>query len=198
MKAICAILVWMAASSLVAADTWPRLYAVSGVSDGDVLNIRNDPSADADQLGTLAPDARDIEITQLDGSGKWGRINVMEHGGWVAMRYLAPQGPGFDADYAGPLHCYGTEPFWSLSAEPGDASVFRFFDAAPMTLVAGVRQPAMGYSDRLRFALGTSGQAIIRRAACSDGMSDNAFALEIDLILDDDRFLTGCCSIAPR
>ncbi|MCL6285171.1 SH3 domain-containing protein [Ruegeria sp. 2012CJ41-6] len=183
---------------VIAADPWPRLYAVTGVAADDVLNIRSDPRAGADKIGALAPDAREVEIVRRDSSGSWGRVNVMEHGGWVSMRYLAPQGPGFDADYPGPLHCYGTEPFWSLSADPGSTAEFRFFDAEPAALSAGARQPAMGYSDRLRFALGDSGQAIIRRAECSDGMSDNAFALEIDLILDDDRFLTGCCSIAPR
>ncbi len=198
MRMVGALMILLITGQGVAADPWPRLYEVTGVAADDVLNIRSEPRASADEIGALAPDARDVEIVRRDESGSWGRINVMEHGGWVSMRYLAAQSPGFDAGYSGPLHCYGTEPFWSLSADPGDTAEFRFFDAEPAALSAGARQPAMGYSDRLRFALGDGGQAIIRRAECSDGMSNNDFALEIDLVLDDDRFLTGCCSIAAR
>ncbi|MFA3920023.1 SH3 domain-containing protein [Ruegeria hyattellae] len=195
---VCALMILLMTGQVVAADPWPRLYAVTGVAADDVLNIRSEPRASADKIGALAPGARDVEIVRRDRSGTWGRVNVMEHGGWVSMRYLAAQSPGFDAEYSGPLHCYGTEPFWSLSADPVGTAEFRFFDADPVALSAGARQPAMGYSDRLRFALGDTGLAIIRRAECSDGMSDNAFALEIDLILDENRFLTGCCSIASR
>ena len=47
-----------------------------------------------------------------------------------------------------------------------------------------------------------SGMAVIRAEACSDGMSDRAFGLAIDLFLSgkggaDSRALRGCCALAP-
>ena len=67
----------------------PTLFDVTDVADDDVLNIRTRPSAGAEILGSLAPDARGVEVVAHDASGRWAQINTGEHSGWVALRYLA-------------------------------------------------------------------------------------------------------------
>lgn len=193
MRVITALLIWLAGACASVAQPYPQLYAVTGVAPGDVLNIRAAPQPGADKIGALRADTADVQVVATrDG---WAQVNIQEHNGWVSLQYLVAQGPGFDARYEGPLGCYGTEPFWSLHIVPGATA--RFESPAPdsLTFAAGMPQPAMGYSDRIRLPVGDAGMAIVRRTECSDGMSDNVFGLEVDLILDDGRFVTGCCSV---
>ena len=93
----------------------PALYKVTGVSTGDVLNIRATPAATAPLVGVFADDANDIEVTDLSLTGSWAQVNTGEQSGWVAFRYLTRQ-PEVTV-FAGlpeSLSCFGTEPFWNL------------------------------------------------------------------------------------
>ena len=47
-------------------DRWPALLDATGVAGDDVLNVRAAANASALVIGTLAPDARDIEVIGPD------------------------------------------------------------------------------------------------------------------------------------
>lgn len=182
----------------------PTLFDVTGVAGSDVLNIRAAPEAGAPIIGTLAPDARGVEVVGTDASGRWARVNTGEQSGWAALRFLAYQVDVWTPGALPPtLHCLGTEPFWAFRPQ-GDGLVF----ATPQVpdsrmrvdrvLATGVfRDPrrvvtAYGETDHLT--------AVIVPMACSDGMSDRAFGLDVTVVLTghgDAQVLTGCCSIAP-
>jgi uncharacterized membrane protein len=183
----------------------PTLFDVTGVAADDVLNIREAPSASAAIIGTLRPDARDIEVVGYDASGRWARINAGERSGWAALRYLAYQVDVWIPGALPPtLHCLGTEPFWSFRpaanqiafSTPDDAEVRMRIETVLTT--GRFRDPRRSVSAKDGTRRLT---AVLVPMACSDGMSDRAYGLDVTVILEEagrPQLLTGCCSIAPR
>lgn len=182
----------------------PALYAVVDVAKGDVLNIRAEPDGSAPRLGSFAPGEKHIEVTALDATGKWGRVNVDEQSGWVALRYLARQQMDESTGLPRPMTCFGTEPFWRLDIDAAATAAFRSQDGTEISFSGVTARRADGRTDR--FALISEQQdgavhAVLERRTCSDGMSDQSYGLDINLFLRDDvgtRLLAGCCSVAPR
>ena len=98
----------------------PTLFDVVDVGAGDVLNIRAAPDAGSEIIGRLKSDDRAIEVVGLDATGHWGRVNVGERAGWVAMRFLAHRADVWrNGSLPESLACHGTEPFWSLELDEG-------------------------------------------------------------------------------
>jgi len=183
----------------------PTLFDVTGVAENEVLNIREAPDADAAIIGTLAPDARDIEVVGYDETGRWARINTGERSGWAALRYLAYQVDVWTPGALPPtLHCLGTEPVWSFrprddrvvfSTPEAPESVMRIEQVLSTGMPRDPRRSVLAQDDSRHMT------AVMVPMACSDGMSDRAYGLDVTVILEgqgDPRMLTGCCSIAPR
>jgi uncharacterized membrane protein len=185
-----------------AAQDLPALFRVTGVAPGDALNIRAQPSARAAIVGRLPRNASGVEVTARSPDGRWGRINTGETAGWVALRFLAPQGgPGWQSGEIG-LHCFGTEPFWSLLAFlPSHRAELHTPDNGGVELVTDAGAlPATRFPPTLAlpFSGAHEGMVVIRPADCSDGMSDNAYGLEALLYFRRDRQgLVGCCQLMP-
>lgn len=100
----------------------PALFRVSGVAANDGLNLRASASGSAERLGTLPPDAINVEVVELSANQAWGRVNTGEASGWVSMKFLAAQpGPPW-YELRIPLTCYGTEPFWHLRIDPAPST----------------------------------------------------------------------------
>ena len=189
------------------APTLPALHDVTGVTAPDVLNVRENPRASAGVLGALPADATGIEVVALSDSGDWGRVNLGERSGWVSMRYLVPA-PGADAQalvFDRPLRCVGTEPFWTLASD-GTALSWSRPGADPLPVEPQLTARAAGrpaYRDALDALIDGQDRltAVVRSAACSDGMSDTAYGLSVDALVQDadgGRLLSGCCTIAPQ
>ncbi len=183
-------------AGLVSAQSFPALYDVTGVSEGDVLNVRTGPDAATEIVGSLAPGAIGIEVVEeADG---WGRVNIDEASGWASLTYLTRQPGQEDAALPPRLRCGGTEPFWSL-VTTGEEVI--------LDEMATNRTRSWPQSQTLRAdgriepyaIIGPEGEpvAIVSRTACSDGMSDRAFGLRLEvLVRDEDPYLlSGCCSI---
>ena len=199
MRPIILALALLLASPALATQEYilPTLFDVTGVAADDVLNVRADPSAKAPIIGTLAPDQTHIEVVE-ERSG-WGRVNTGEGSGWVSMRYMAYrtdvwEGGKLPASFA----CHGTEPFWGLRVQQGQAVLDRpDMDASPRAL-----QAVLGgdiFRDPTRAVLAQGLVASVVPQICSDGMSDRLFGLRASVVLtgDQPRLLQGCCSIQP-
>lgn len=186
--------------AFVSAQSLPAIYDVSGVADNDTLNVRAGPSTDYDIIDKLPPDAKGIEVVDSDNDGEWGLINVGEQAGWVALRYMARQPGQPDTGLPNNLACSGTEPFWSFNLADGKAEMKWPETAIPFADVLIV--PSENRTDRHALfadAGDTVITAMIGRNQCSDGMSDRAYGLGIDLLVTDKTALkvySGCCSIA--
>lgn len=183
----------------------PNLYDVTVIETWDTLNVRAKPSGDGKIIAKLPATARGVELVGRDSTGKWGKVNVGEQTGWVALRFLKQQQDIWQpAALPESLVCSGTEPFWSLDAVPS-GMVFSEPDQPERNLELRkvMDRGIEGEPSRGLIAGDGKGRvtAFIRPAQCSDGMSDRSFALAVSVILDGSdmpsRMLTGCCSIAP-
>ena len=99
----------LGAGSAWATADGPDFYAVTGVADDDVLNIRAEPDPRAEKIGAVPPDGTCVrnlgckggltfrEFTELSAERKakrlkenprWCKIEYQGVDGWVAGRYL--------------------------------------------------------------------------------------------------------------
>lgn len=201
------ILAMLLATALLAAPAratpeyvLPTLFDVTGVRADDVLNIRERPDAGSAVIGTLPPGATGVEVV-AEGSGGWMQVNTAERSGWVNGRYLTPRA---DVWREGALPqgfaCFGTEPFWHLSAQAGRMTLRRpegDEDAGAIAAILGTGW----FRDPRRVVLAGRMTLVATPKACSDGMSDRAYGLEATVILGqggEATLLNGCCSIAGR
>ncbi len=184
------------------AEPLPAFFDVSGVAQTDVLNVRAAPNTSASILDRLASDVEGIEVVARDESGDWGRINMRERSGWVAMRYLARQ-PGQPGDVLPrPLNCSGTEPFWSLSLISDQKAEFSRSGQDPVSFGNLYTVVAENRTDR--YAIFGESEArvltsVFRRDLCTDGMSDRAYGIDVDIFLTEQSgvsFVSGCCTIS--
>ncbi|MBT8423685.1 MAG: SH3 domain-containing protein [Silicimonas sp.] len=183
-------------------DGWPALHDVVDVAEDDVLNIRSGPGVSFDIIGTLAHDDENIEVIRPDERFEWGLVNQGEGSGWVALGFLQRRPGQWWGQKPAVTQCFGTEPFWSLSRQDGLLSFDR-----PDEIAIRVDEAYFVPSgnNRDRFVLSGSNIAsgltlLLRTEACSDGMSDQAFGIAADLVLEDafDASLySGCCTIQP-
>jgi len=183
-------------------DGWPALYDVQGVAANDVLNVRERPDPGAPIIGTLAPDARGVEVIEPNARQTWGRVNVDGQSGWASLAYLARRPGQWDGAMPESLSCAGTEPFWALEMGPANIR-FEPADGTARDFGQGLREPAEGRRDRFSFrawADGESATGIVIRAQCSDGMSNYRYGYSLDLVLSSDpdglAHYAGCCSLA--
>lgn len=194
-------------------DGWPALYDVTGVASDDVLNIRSEPGVTGDVIGSLEPDAVDIEVILPDDHYSWGMVNTGEGTGWVSLAYLARQPGQWLGQFPDIRQCFGTEPFWALDvSKPGVQ-----LTSPDQPAISGLITEKYGSASRRdRFVY--RGQLNIddagplelslslRMEQCSDGMSDRAYGIEVDMLVADPEITdgshesglySGCCSIAP-
>lgn len=187
----------------LAAQELPALHDVSGVAPGDVLNLRAEPDAGAPILGGLAPDAAGVEVTALDTSGAWGRVNSGEGLGWVSMSFLTPQ-PGGTMPEVAHVRCFGAEPFWSYEVTQNGEARWTAVDDEEIVLRAGAfRRAAARAAPFVSVAGGPEQQGVLimhREHRCSDGMSDGLYGLSGEVVLTGrtSRAVSGCCSLRPR
>ncbi|MEF3046019.1 COG3650 family protein [Pseudotabrizicola sp. L79] len=198
-----ALCFWLAlAAPLPAlAQGYPAAFQVTGVAEGDRLNIRNAPSASADIIGDIGPYGLNIEVLETSADGKWGKVGIPEGNGWVAMRYLEATPPEDPYQVPRPLSCFGTEPFWSVSLYPRGAEYNSpETGVVPMTVLEeGVSD--RGYLIRLEEGPTLTRTLIVKRQRCGDGMSDREFGFTTLMFLsapDGNDTFTGCCTLDHR
>ena len=185
-------------------DFGSKYYQVSGVEDGDTLNVRAEATARSDTIGELAPGAGPIEV--LSTKDGWAQIVSQERNGWVSLRFLKEVDVPVLGETSLPvgLTCFGTEPFWSLSFEADGTAVLDdiILDEPAKFAIGTVQSAAARFHVtwiKLRQNVEERGNALIRRSACSDGMSDALYPysadISVDIGQDEQRIVTGCCSL---
>ncbi len=205
MKLLAGAVFWLFLAGSALAQTagetlLPALFDVVGVGADDALNIRQGPGVGFAVVGALAPDARGVEVVELDEKMGWAHVAGAEGGGWVALRYLMRQPQQSDERLPQPLVCGGTEPFWSLDLTGGDSAVFSEPGRKDYLLSRKWERTAEG-SPPIDFVVVLAGAqgsvtALISRESCSDGMSDRPYGLSARVATDGAmkrRLLRGCC-----
>jgi uncharacterized membrane protein len=188
----------LAASAAAAQQPFETDYFnVIGVAEDDALNIRAEPGAGAEIIGTLAHYARAIEVTALEDG--WAQVSSGERAGWVALAYLERAAPPMlENGLPAGLSCGGTEPFWdaSISDESFEFNAFwQVPESVSYAIDAAPRARSIGYPVFLM--LEGDGVAVLEPRYCSDGMSDIPHGWTLHAVLpgQTDRALDGCCTL---
>ncbi|MEJ6393318.1 SH3 domain-containing protein [Gymnodinialimonas sp. 2305UL16-5] len=191
------------ALSAQAQGVFPARYDVQGVASDDVLNLRAGPGADTEIVGSLAPDATSVEILGLNDTGTWALVAQPELTAWASTSFLDRQ-PGqdqFQPLSQMPLRCIGTEPFWSVTLDtPGIATLDTPEQEAEDIDLSNYATSANDLRVQSFNGIGSVGPilGVIRRAYCSDGMSDRDYGFTLDFFSDTTgqiSHLTGCCRL---
>jgi hypothetical protein len=72
-------------------------FWVHGVETGDVLNVRSQPSSEADVVGAIPPEAHGVRVAG-NCDGQWCPIQFQKQRGWVNRSYLVYEIPETLAD----------------------------------------------------------------------------------------------------
>lgn len=186
-------------------DKFPQLGQVVNVASDDLLNIRFEPNHTSEIMGTLPPDARNVEVVAHSEDDEWGLINSGEGSGWVRLTYLnIPKQPRWH-EFAVPMTCFGTEPFWDFTLnEGGTEAIYTDYDSHNHPFAVDWTS---GIAARPHGTLGLGGgtyeagfSAVIENQMCHDGMTDRENALRIRLFVHDNGTsfgLDGCCGLSP-
>ena len=186
--------------ALAMASDWPALMNVTDVQANDHLNIRERPTTASPVIGKLGATDTNVEIVGASEDANWGIVNTGEGFGWVSLRYMTPSST--DNSLPNELYCSGTEPFWAANF---GAETMRFSspESEELEIVTNARKTSANrvdhYSITSTASDGAFAAAVITRRECSDGMSDRAYGVSLDLVLrtkDIDAHLTGCCSLS--
>ncbi|TFL17573.1 SH3 domain-containing protein [Jannaschia formosa] len=197
MRAFLIAFLLLCTPALATQDGWPALHDVTGVASDDVLNIRAEPSAGSEIIGSFAPDATDIEVVRPNERQDWGLVNTAGGTGWVSLAFLERHPGQWDGAFPMLARCFGTEPFWNLAID-GDAATFSTPEMSlDGSVVARLGSPNRRDRHGLRVALpeGRWIEGVISSEACNDGMSDRAYGLAFDA-LREETVLSGCCSLS--
>ncbi|MBV7395083.1 COG3650 family protein [Mameliella sediminis] len=195
MNRFAAILICLAGAA--SAQDFPALYNVTGVDDGDVLNMRTRPTENGTVIGALAFDAKLVEVIEEDDG--WGRVNVEGLSGWVPLTSMERlDGTQMPAGYQ--FKCFGTEPFWSATVIQGDKMTFTRPDDDDKAFTVGELTTAVSrdHPHALQGSkLGENVSLVVTHEICTDGMSDYRFGFSGTVVIGgyDTQVYTGCCSL---
>ncbi|MGK7753172.1 MULTISPECIES: COG3650 family protein [unclassified Roseovarius] len=202
MKRLVSACLLLLCATFAQAQSLPAFYDVSGVAADDVLNVRAGPGVGNSIIAKLNADASFIEVVAFDETRKWARVNVDEASGWVAVRFLDRRLDQPDNQLPRPLTCTGTEPFWSLAIDRTATATLDRMDDEPITVAT--LEPVTSQNRTDHYAIFGQAQTqvftfMFQRDACTDGMSDRAYGMSVDLFVTEESgvtFLTGCCNLA--
>ncbi|WP_417242910.1 SH3 domain-containing protein [Celeribacter sp.] len=178
-----------------------EMMQVTGVPDGDHLNVRKGPSASSADIGDLH-EGDVVDVRGENVAGTWSHIRYRGETAWVASRYLTRTvEAGRVATVSGfPLGitCRGTEPFWTLTIAQDRMAEFTSLVDGPAPITALTQAtPSTGGGYPFAFTappyVGT-----LDAQACSDGMSDISYAMSLVLTNPSQGWtgpLYGCCNV---
>lgn len=185
-------------ASPIAADTFPGSFYVTDVADDDALNIRANPSAGAEVIGTFGPYRLNIEVLRLSDDGKWGLVGLGEGNGWTSMRYLARSDHQDPNAFPRPLSCFGTEPFWSLNVTVRGDEYQLMGDTRRDLTITQERVATNGAFATFLEGPTLERTLIVQTGYCSDGMSDREYGWRATLFNDapdGSTVQSGCCTL---
>ena len=192
-------------------------FAVQGVADNDVLNIRERIEGAGDVgsvriVGKIPAHANDVAgtgLTVMVGGSRWHEVVFRGVKGWVNGRYLKAIETGRD-NKSPVFSCSGTEPFWSIELRGTKATFKNPFAAREEIRGYDIvkRRRARGGPHIHEVSMqGRSGKPVrpiamlTRNDTCSDGMSDFTYPYEVILSIDDENDADangvwhGCCTL---
>jgi len=200
MRRLAALCLALFLPAALTAQGYPALHDVSGVSENDILYIRDEPSTRGSVIGAFEHDQTGIEVIREEDG--WGMVNSEEGVGWASLDFLerVPERADF------PAVCFGTEPFWNLSRKQYTGSperwlVFEPMDGETSNFLAKSNDGELGAPGGMALYGKNASEFLVflaRRESCNDGMSDRQFGISADIVIGNEESLgrvSGCCSL---
>lgn len=190
---LCIVLIVFAPLSVAA--EWVN---VANVAEDDTLAVREHATHQSSKIGELAPRETFIPVldSKMDGESTWLKVAFDDAQGWINQRFTQPSELAHSLE---PLSCLGTEPFWSLAIDEGQADYESFEGKTRSLALTRVRQ-STNHSNQWLLALKNGSDRgtafLMRTGQCSDDMSDRSYPYQLSIELPDGSFLSGCCSVA--
>jgi len=186
---------------LIATTAGAATYTITGVDPNDSLNIRAQPNAHANTIGSIPANAHDITGTgqqQQTGRSTWREIIYQGTQGWVNSHYLSANlSESATPLFREPLHCSGTEPFWGLEIDQqarftGMEQHYPPMNADPAQQAAN-RPDTWSMLFQPEHSTAPAFAFIQETRQCSDGMSDRLYRYQIQLRFEHQTY-SGCCN----
>jgi uncharacterized membrane protein len=136
-------------------------------------------------------------VEVLKRSDGWAFVRAGQQSGWASARYLRSAFKPNGGQPPLPLHCLGTEPFWSLSLD-GKSVAYQTPEVKPVTVESGAFEVSRNSTIvwRVRPKGGPVASATIEaRQACSDQMSDRIYGFSIRVETREGELFSGCCDM---
>ncbi|MBK8452682.1 MAG: SH3 domain-containing protein [Thiofilum sp.] len=192
-------LVLAAALSLVTHAAQAAPFNVYTVNASDGLNLRAEPSANAEIRYNFPKGTQVISngTEKKVGSATWVQVHFYNFEGWVNKKYLTPtmnlNRLGATTSKATErLQCSGTEPFWGFKFNGKTVQGESMKDDTKYRTTVTKRSATRDQTTtvveagKLAFLIQKTGQ-------CSDGMSDIVYPYAVEVMLPNKTFLSGCC-----
>lgn len=193
-----------------------KVYSITRVPAGQSLNMRAGAGVANRVVGSIPAGESGVVATgeeQRVGRSTWARVYYAGKGGWVNKSYLTMGTPAIPAPPPTPpsgqpappasggnitMKCGGTEPFWDITITEGQMSV-NMLDGPRYNVPVTFRQTSANNST-IAVIAGANGpnstQAFLQKVpACSDGMSDTHYPYAATAVLNNQRVVSGCCSV---
>jgi len=215
LMAAAALVVTLAVSGMAmqTAEAAPvKVYSVTNVETGKVLNMRSGPGTNNPIVARIPYNGTGIVATGEEkkvGVAVWLKVYWAGKGGWVSKTYLTdntglpvnPQ-PGQPPASGGgiTMKCLGTEPFWHITITERNMNV-DMMDGPKYNVPVTFRQTSAN-NRTIAVIAGGNGQNVTQTflqkvAACSDGMSDKNYPYAATAAVDNRIVVSGCCSVQP-
>lgn len=192
-----------------------KVYSVTKIPAGQSLNMRAGPGVNNRVVGSIPATASGVVATgeeQRVGRSIWVKVYYAGKGGWVNSSYLTtgtpviPTPPPTSTPTPPPsssgdnitMKCSGTEPFWGITITNTQLSV-DMMDGPKYNVPVTFRQTSANNST-IAVIAGANGpnatQTFLQKVpACSDGMSDTNYPYSATAVLNNQRVVSGCCSV---
>lgn len=188
------------------------VYSVTRVPAGQALNMRSGPGVGNRVIGSIPAGVGGVVATGEEtrvGRSTWVKVYYAGKGGWVNKSYLTQGTPAIPTPPPGnqpqppaangiTMKCGGTEPFWNIVITEKQMDV-DMLDGPKYVVPVTFRQTSAN-NTTIAVIAGANGpnatQTFLQKVpACSDGMSDTNYPYSATAVLNNQRVVSGCCSV---
>ncbi len=193
-----------------------RVFSVTRVAAWDRLNVRDEPGANHEVIGTIPSDGEGVVIlgeTEKIGNSTWANVAWGPIKGWVNKRYLKPMyaknkredEPKYRSRVAHPkssdkqtvkLECGGIKPFWNIDITEDDIRVNIKNEHYNLPVSSRRKLSLVDKSFVIRgISRGDTAKLYLRKDnVCKDGITNIKYPYTVNAIINGDQSYSGCCS----
>ena len=182
----------------VAAQQFPAIYSVAEDGAADRIPVYADRDEAARQIGSYPPYAVGIEVLRIAQGGAWAQVGWGEVNGWIRTDRITRDPDLPPGEFPLQLVCSGVEPSWRIGLYPGGLEYDSMATGRRDLTALQMRTAENGFFASFEEGPTLNRHLTVRRARCTDTMSDRRYGWEGLLFTDapDGSYVeAGCCTM---